>query len=127
MVGKLTKASLLLLILTAVFAGTVLAEEELHIPKVRVLGDVTAINPDENTFSLKTRQGEDLRFLVIDRTKFRSPDGSLNGLEDMEVGMKALVVGVLTGLRLFDGIDHVRRFPFESTLLSFCPEEVQQD
>jgi hypothetical protein len=94
MVGKFTKASLLLLFLTAIFAGTVYAEEELHIPKVRALGDITAINLDENTFALETRQGEELRFLVINRTKFRSPDGSLNGLGDLEVGMKALVVGM---------------------------------
>lgn len=94
MVGKIAKAGFLVLILSSVLAAGVFAEEEIKTPKVRVVGEITGVNVDENTFVLNTRQGEDLRFLVIERTKYRSPDGSIHGLEDLSPGMKALVVGI---------------------------------
>jgi hypothetical protein len=93
MVSKIAKAGLFVLLLSTVLVGAAYAEEEIHIPKVRVLGEITAVNLEARTFAINTRQGEDLRFLVIDRTKFRSPDGSINGLSDLETGMKAHVVG----------------------------------
>lgn len=94
MINKVAKAGLLVLLFTATLTIPVLAEEDLHIPKFRVSGEVTAIDLDESSFAMQTRDGEDLRFQVIDRTVFRSPDGSLKELGDLEVGMKALVVGV---------------------------------
>ncbi len=94
MVGKFVKAGLLVLILSSVLAVRVNAEEEINTPKVRVVGEITGVNLDENTFVLNTRQGEDLKFLVIERTKYRSPDGSIHGLEDLSPGMKALVVAI---------------------------------
>lgn len=93
MVGKIAKAGLFVLLLSTVLVGAAYAEEEIHIPQLRVLGEITAVNLDESTFAIHTRQGEDLRFLVIERTKYRSPDGSIDGLSDLEAGMKALVVG----------------------------------
>ncbi len=94
MVGKIAKAVLLVLILSSVLAAGVFAEEEINTPKVRVVGEITGVNLDENTFVMNTRQGEDLRFLVVERTKYRSPDGSIHGLEDLSPGMKALVVAI---------------------------------
>ena len=94
MVGKLGTAGILVLLLSTALVGAVYAEEEIHPPQVRVLGEITAINLEENTFAFTTRQGENLRFLVIERTRFRSRDGSINGLGDLEAGMMALVVGI---------------------------------
>lgn len=93
MFGKFTKAGLFVLLLSAVLVGAAYAEEEIHLPQIKVIGEITAVNLDESTFAMNTRQGDDLRFLVIERTKFRSPEGSINGLGDLAVGMKALVVG----------------------------------
>ncbi len=94
MVGKLGTAGILVLLLSTALVGAVYAEEEIHPPQVRVLGEITAIHLEENTFAFTTRQGENLRFLVIERTKFRSRDGSINDLGDLEAGMMALVVGI---------------------------------
>jgi hypothetical protein len=93
MIGKFTKAGLFVLLLSVVLAGAAYAEEEIHLPKMWVLGEITAVNLDGSTFTIVTRQGEDLRFLVVERTKFRGPEGSIDALNDLEVGMKALVVG----------------------------------
>ncbi len=56
MVGKFAKAGLLVLILSSVLAVGVYAEEEINTPKVRVVGEITGVNLDENTFVLTTRQ-----------------------------------------------------------------------
>lgn len=93
MIGKLSKAGLLVLILSTLFAGAAFADEEIHLPQVRVIGEISGIRLEDNSFSLISRQGEELHFLVIDRTKFRSPDGSINELADLKVGMKALILG----------------------------------
>lgn len=59
----------------------------------RAIGEITQVNPGQGTISLLTREGEELTFQVIDRTKFRSRDGSIQDIHDLKKGMMALVVG----------------------------------
>jgi hypothetical protein len=55
----------------------------------RAVGQVSAVGTDELT--VNTRKGE-VTFAVDDETRFKSRDGSVEGLDDLETGMKVLVV-----------------------------------
>jgi hypothetical protein len=55
----------------------------------RAVGKVSALGIDELT--VETRRG-DVTFVVDDETRFRSRDGSVEGLDDLETGMNVLVV-----------------------------------
>ncbi len=57
--------------------------------QLRAAGQVTAVNPGSQTFTIHTRQGEDLTLTVTAETVFRSPDGSVSGLTDLKPGMAA--------------------------------------
>ncbi len=52
-------------------------------------GTVTGVGTD--TFTIVTRGGETLTFLVNNETQFRSHDGLVAGLEDLENGMRVAV------------------------------------
>ena len=58
---------------------------------VKAGGHITAIGID--SFTVQPQDGDELTFLVSEETNFRSPGGSIHGLEDLEVGMVALVGG----------------------------------
>ncbi len=58
MVGKLGIAGLLVLLLSTALVGAVYAEEENPSPQIHVLGEITAVNLEENTFAFTTRQGK---------------------------------------------------------------------
>src|SRR3990170_4746031 len=60
-------------------------------PDVRAIGEITAI--ENQSFTLETRNGRSLTFEVDDSTKYHSRDGSVTSFDDLEVGMKAVVVG----------------------------------
>ncbi len=76
-------------------ATLVAAAHEEDLPeRVRVAGEITSVEPAASAFSLKTKEGETVRFKVGERTRFRSRDGSIQGLEDLEPGMVALVIAV---------------------------------
>jgi hypothetical protein len=62
--------------------------------RFRVFGQITQVIPGQNSFELETRSGDIFTFNVIDRTKFRSRDGSINNIHDLKKGMYALVVGI---------------------------------
>jgi hypothetical protein len=96
MVGKLFKTGLLVVVLSTMFVGAVYAEEEIHPPTIRVIGEITSVSLDSSSFNFHTRNGEDLRFQVVDRTKFRSRDGSIENLGDLKPGMFALVIATRT-------------------------------
>ncbi|MCK4978099.1 MAG: hypothetical protein KAS36_14285, partial [Anaerolineales bacterium] len=49
------------------------------------------VNVSESSFTLFTRSGEDLTFSVDENTRFRSRDGSVQGLDDLQLDMVALV------------------------------------
>jgi hypothetical protein len=58
----------------------------------RHLGTVTAVSPQAGTLTIETRGGESITFQTSERTRYRSRDGSIQGLGDIEVDMIALVV-----------------------------------
>lgn len=94
MVKKFGKSLILVLVLTLATTGIVYADEEVSPNKQRFLGEITGVDPRNNTFSLRTNNAEDLRFITNERTRFRSRDGSIQGLEDLSPGMNALVSAV---------------------------------
>jgi len=61
---------------------------------MRALGEITSVNAITKSFTLQARSGEELQFKVNAQTKFRSPDGSIQGIEDLQSGMRALVVAI---------------------------------
>ncbi len=76
-------------------ATLVAAAHEEDLPeRVRVAGQIASVEPGASAFSLTTKEGETVRFKVGERTRFRSRDGSIQGLEDLEPGMAALVIAV---------------------------------
>jgi hypothetical protein len=91
MVGKISKSLLLVLVLTLVSAGVVFAGEDTSPEKDRFLGNITDIDAEANSFSIQSRAGRDLSFRTIERTVFRSRDGSIQSLDDLSIGMNALV------------------------------------
>ncbi len=79
--------------------GAVIAEAIVAFARPDLLtfrGIVQAVEPAQDAFTLETAQGEVLRLKVVERTRFRSPNGEIHGLEDMEPGMAALVAAVRT-------------------------------
>jgi hypothetical protein len=62
--------------------------------RFRYRGEITGVAPDDGTFTLKTPAGEEVEITVGDRTRFRSRDDSIQGIDDLEVGMLALVQGM---------------------------------
>ena len=72
--------------------GTLLAVVMMaRFPLVKHAGTVTSVDVSANTFGLNTRSGDDLTFSVDENTRFRSRDGSVQGLEDLQLDMVALV------------------------------------
>ena len=72
--------------------GTLLAVVLMaRFPLVKHAGTVTSVDVSANTFGLNTRSGDDLTFSVDENTRFRSRDGSVQGLEDLQLDMVALV------------------------------------
>jgi hypothetical protein len=60
--------------------------------RIRVLGHITSVNPDRNTFSIVTRDETAMTFAVGERTHYRGE--GIDGLEDLQPEMGVLVVGV---------------------------------
>lgn len=54
-------------------------------------GEITAVDLAGSTFSLHSLRGEDLTFLVTEETRFASPGGGVDGLEDLHPGLLAAV------------------------------------
>ncbi len=59
---------------------------------MRVIGEITGVVAPNGSFSLRARDNRILRFETDESTRYRSQDGAIEGLEDLETGMKALVV-----------------------------------
>ena len=75
----------------------------------RYPGKVTAVGNDSLT--IQTRNGQSLTFAVTDQTRFRSRDGAVKGLGDLEPDMPVLVIakddnGTLTALAVLAGRGH---------------------
>ena len=94
MVGKFFRIGLSVIVLSLATVGAAFAEEDIRPPTMRALGEITSVNASTNSFTLHARSGEDLQFKVNPQTKFRSPNGSIQGIEDLQAGMHALVVAI---------------------------------
>jgi hypothetical protein len=57
----------------------------------RVQGEITRIDLGAQTFTLTTAEGQAVSFQTSERTRFKGPQSSIQGLEDLEVGMRAMV------------------------------------
>jgi hypothetical protein len=68
-----------------------------RLQRIRVIGDITSVDPGQGTFALNNQEGRNLTFSVSDRTKFRSRDGSIESLQDLKAGMHAAVIAVEEG------------------------------
>ncbi len=84
--GVLTAA---LLLPAAVFAQ----EEAPERPegRMRAAGEITGVVPGQGTFTILTRNGDEIEFQTNENTKFRSPNGSVEDIHDLKKGMKAFV------------------------------------
>jgi hypothetical protein len=62
-------------------------------PKVkRFAGQITSVDVQQASFDLLTRRGDAVTFQVTEKTRFRSRNGSVQGLGDLQPEMLALVV-----------------------------------
>ncbi len=95
MMNKARVATIGLAVLPLLIPSAVFAEEEhpRH-ERFRHAGEITGVEAGQGTFTLLTRAGEELEFQTSDRTRYRSPDGSVQGIDDLQQGMKALVAGI---------------------------------
>jgi hypothetical protein len=88
-------ALLLMLSLCLGFSGVAYAQGVESADRVRKVGEVAEIDLADSSFSLETRSGELLQVVISESTHFRSPDDVIQSIEDLEVGMPALVIGEL--------------------------------
>jgi hypothetical protein len=94
MLGKTGKAFLIVLALSLAFTGVAYAQEEVPESRIRVAGTITAVDPSAGTFGLQSRAGESYTFYVTSETRFKSRDGSINSLADLQPEMLAIVVAI---------------------------------
>ncbi|MEE9215886.1 MAG: DUF5666 domain-containing protein, partial [Anaerolineales bacterium] len=95
--NKLRIATIGVLTVALLLPGAVFAQEEApERPegRIRAAGEISGVVPGQGTFTLTTRQGEELGFQTNENTKFRSPNGSIEDIHDLKKGMKVLVVAV---------------------------------
>lgn len=93
MVSELAKTLLFVFVLSLFPLGVTYADIERPQEKVRIVGEIKDVDISSVSFILNTRRDQDIRILVTDLTDFRSRGDWIDGLEDLEVGMKALVIG----------------------------------
>jgi hypothetical protein len=79
----------------ALWVGVAVSAEQRE--RFTVVGEIINVVPGQGTFELESRNGDILLFSVIERTKFRSRDGSIGDIHDLRKGMHALVVGLRNG------------------------------
>jgi len=91
MMSRWGRAVVLVVVVGLVFPLAAFAEGESPAAGLRAGGEITAVDMAASIFTLHTRKGEDLRFEVSDETRFHSRNGEVDGLEDLEPGMMAIV------------------------------------
>jgi hypothetical protein len=94
MKSKMNKALLLVLVFGMVFAGPAYAADDSPESRMRAFGEVVRVDLTASTFTLSAAHGREYVFVVDRETQFRSPNGSVGELADLEVGMRALVIAV---------------------------------
>lgn len=83
--------------LLALSAGVAYAADDPPPGGLRVVGKVTSIDPGTESFTLEALRKGELTVHVSSATKFRSRDGDIHGLGDLEVGMPVVVAGTPVG------------------------------
>jgi hypothetical protein len=96
-------AGILSLVLTLALPAAASAQEDSP-SRFRAGGEVTAVDMGASAFTLQPREGDELTIQVTENTVFHSWGGEIEGLEDMQSGMRALVRGWVT-----EEGDHVAR------------------
>lgn len=104
MLKKFTFVAALVLTFTLVFSSVAMAEEQGPEERVRYRGQITSINLSSQMFTLTTSVGDEVRVQVSEATQFRGPGGAVNGIEDLEVGMGAIVAGLQHGQGLLEAV-----------------------
>jgi hypothetical protein len=69
-------------------------KDDIQPQTMKAVGEITNVIPGQETFMLTTRDGREYTFLVNERTRFRSRDGSIEDIHDLKQGMHAIVVAV---------------------------------
>lgn len=99
MIGTLRIAIMGLTALSLAVPVGALAQEDRPADRPRLaryVGEITGVVPGRGTFTLATRDGQELEFATSDRTRFRSRDGSVEDIHDLKKGMLAMVGAVHT-------------------------------
>jgi hypothetical protein len=95
MMNRVRVATISIVLLSQLVPSAAFAEEEHpERDRFRYAGEITGVEAGQGTFSMLTRAGEQLEFQTSERTHYRGPDGSVQGIEDLEPGMKAMVAGI---------------------------------
>jgi hypothetical protein len=68
---------------SGLLAVSVVARQKLD----KYVGNVRSINEAAHTFTITSRQGDEVTFVVTDDTRFRSRNGSVQSLADLKPGM----------------------------------------
>ena len=61
-------------------------------PLLKLAGEVMSVDLESSSFLLDTRGGEELSTIVDENTRFRSREGEIKGLEDLQPGMVVVVI-----------------------------------
>jgi hypothetical protein len=78
------------------FAVLVAAGERGEVPAIKEFrGEIAAVVPGQGKFSLLGSDGKIRTFETIDRTEFRSRDGTVKDIHDLKKGMNAVVGAVV--------------------------------
>jgi hypothetical protein len=91
--NKLRIATIGVLTVALLLPGAVFAQEESperHERGKRAAGEISGVVPGQGTFTLMTRQGQELEFQTDENTKFRGPGGSVEGIHDLLLGIRRI-------------------------------------
>lgn len=87
------KITLLVLLPLLALPAPAFAEQGEPRGRYRAAGEIISVDVADRTFELSTRRGDELTVFVTDDTAFRSIEGDIQEVGDLEVGMKAFAVG----------------------------------
>ena len=97
--NRMAVVGLFALIVSLGFPLTALAQEENPGEPIRLAGEISSIQG--TTIVVDTLRGDEQRVRVDDETQFRSLNGEIQSIEDLEAGSKVLVFGSLKGEIVF--------------------------
>lgn len=93
MMNSLRNALVLAAVALLALPMTAMAQSDQPERPLRAAGEVLDVDAAAGQFTMLTRSDQRLDVFVSSSTRFRSPDGSLQGLDDVEVGMHVLAAG----------------------------------